>query len=485
MQTRAAIDEKLAKFVDMKVIPRQYHDLIKDFVCPRLELEKFTKSDFIRTVLATPELMSFLQNLPQYALSRFFRCSEGLISRLLREPRTTSAPMTRGRPKLLSDERELEIVKWIEERCAAKEWPTTTAFKQRVLAALEEENKNITPSTQYFYDLQSRLMDGRFCVKSASEMDPERFAVSKEDVQSYFNELERLGLKDIHPKLIINIDETDFGASKSGRQKPQKVIVPVDFKGSPVFKASEERRFITCLAATTASGILLTPGLIANRQYECDDAPSCSFSAYCLRYFSPKALVSRDIFCDFIVNSIIPYVKLTRMSLGLEPDAPAVVIFDGHKSHLSELLKAKTAEAGILLVLLPPHSSHLLQPLDQVIFRRMKHEFAQFGPIPGLTKMSSSLERVWASYQATDVRHVIFSSWRQTGLVPVVQGGRCVRIELDSGRVLEGNKMNHGEVPNEHSRGEKVKDSKFGALNEDEYLIFGARQCPLCCQPLD
>ena len=138
MQTRAAIDEKLAKFVDITVIPRQYHDLIKNFVCPTLELENFTKSEFIRMVLATPELMSFLQNLPQYALSQFFRCSEALISRILREPGTTSAPMTRGRPKLLSDERERAIVNWIEERCAAKEWPTTTAFKQRVLAALEE-----------------------------------------------------------------------------------------------------------------------------------------------------------------------------------------------------------------------------------------------------------------------------------------------------------------------------------------------------------
>lgn len=485
MKTRAAIEAKLLKFIDIQTIPHQYHDLIKDFVCPALEVENFTKSEFIRMVLATPELMSFLQNLPQYVLSKFFRCSEALVSRVLREPAAATAPMTRGRPKLLSEERELAIVKWIEDRCAAKEWPTTTAFKQRVLAALEEENKNITPSTQYFYDLQSRLMDGRFCVKSASEMDPERFNVTKEDVRSYFSELQRIGITEIHPKLIINLDETGFGASKSGRQKPQKVIVPADFKGSPVFKASEEKRFITCIAATSASGILLTPGLVANRQHECDDAPSCSFFAYCLRYFSPKAFVSRDIFCHFIVNSIIPYVKLTRASLGLTSDAPALIIFDGHKSHLSELLKAKTAEAGILLVLLPPHSSHLLQPLDQVIFRRMKQEFSQFGQISGLTKISSSLERVWAAYQATDVRHLILASWRRTGLIPVVEAGRCVRIDLNVDVVLEGDKMNHGEEPNEHSRGRKVEEPKFGPLNEDEYLIFRARQCPLCCQPLD
>ena len=115
----------------------------------------------------------------------------------------------------------------------------------------------------------------------------------------------------------------------------------------------------------------------------------------------------------------------------------------------------------------------------------MKQEFSQFGQISGLTKISSSLERVRAAYQATDVRHLILASWRRTGLIPVVEAGRCVRIDLDVDVVLEGDKMNHGEEPNEHSRGRKVEELKFGPLNEDEYLIFRARQCPMCCQPLD
>ena len=65
------------------------------------------------------------------------------------------------------------------------------------------------------------------------------------------------------------------------------------------------------------------------------------------------------------------------------------------------------------------------------------------------------------------MRHVIFAIWRNTGPVLVVQVGRCGAIELDSGSVLEGNKMNHGEVPNEHSRGQKIEDPKFGPVNED------------------
>lgn len=486
METRRSLDEKISKHVDMTVLPQQYHATIKDFLAPTLDLGSMTKSDLIRRVCATKELMCFLRKFPQTTLASFFRCSTALLSRIFCEPPTPSGqykPLTRGRPKLLSDEHEQAIVEWVRQRCEQRDWPTVAAFKERVLVALEDENRHITPSVQYFYDLQERLMGGLFCVKSASGMEVERFAVRKEDVLGYFEELERLEITKINPKLIINIDETGFGASKSGRIKPQKVIVPIDFQGSPVFKASEEKRFVTCLAATNAYGYLLTPGLIADRQYDCQDAQQCSFFGYCLRYFSPKAFVSKDIFGHFVMKSIFPYIMESRREMQ-DPEAPAVILFDGHKSHLSDVLNAKCAAAKIMLVVIPPHSSHLLQPLDQLIFYRMKREFSQFGKINGLSKISSTLERVWASYQACSVLHVVHASWRHTGIVPVLTSGKCTRVQLNKDIVLENSKLNHVEEPNEHSRGRRAEDAIYGALNEDEYLIYDAKQCPLCCQPL-
>ena len=70
-------------------------------------------------------------------------------------------------------------------------------------------------------------------------------------------------------------------------------------------------------------------------------------------------------------------------------------IFDGHKGQLSSPMNALCAEQKINLVVLPLHSSHLLQPSDQLIFRRMKQESGQLGVIRTLTNVSSTLERVW------------------------------------------------------------------------------------------
>jgi hypothetical protein len=52
------------------------------------------------------------------------------------------------------------------------------------------------------------------------------FNVKIENIVQHFANLEELEISHISPHLIINLDETGFGTSKSGRQKSHKVIVP-------------------------------------------------------------------------------------------------------------------------------------------------------------------------------------------------------------------------------------------------------------------
>lgn len=51
-------------------------------------------------------------------------------------------------------------------------------------------------------------------------------------------------------------------------------------------------------------------------------------------------------------------------------------IHDGLIAHISEILFAQCAERNIQIVLIPPHSSHLVQPLDQGAFRSMKSKYS-------------------------------------------------------------------------------------------------------------
>ena len=49
-----------------------------------------------------------------------------------------------------------------------------------------------------------------------------------------------------------------------------------------------------------------------------------------------------------------------------------LLLFDGHKSHICPDVRRWAVENNVILFLLPPHSSHKLQPLDVSCFGPLK-----------------------------------------------------------------------------------------------------------------
>lgn len=56
---------------------------------------------------------------------------------------------------------------------------------------------------------------------------------------------------------------------------------------------------------------------------------------------------------------------------------PAVLILDNHESHLTLKLIRKAREEQIELYGLPPHTTHITQPLDVCLFRPLKAKFSE------------------------------------------------------------------------------------------------------------
>jgi hypothetical protein len=54
-----------------------------------------------------------------------------------------------------------------------------------------------------------------------------------------------------------------------------------------------------------------------------------------------------------------------------------LLILDGHESHLNQDFKDYCKENNILTLCMPPHSSHILQPLDMVCFLPLKRKYSQ------------------------------------------------------------------------------------------------------------
>jgi hypothetical protein len=67
------------------------------------------------------------------------------------------------------------------------------------------------------------LLRSDFVVRGAQPLEEDCLNVKIEDIVQHFANLEELEISHISLHLMINLDETGFGASKSGRQKPARL----------------------------------------------------------------------------------------------------------------------------------------------------------------------------------------------------------------------------------------------------------------------
>ena len=74
------------------------------------------------------------------------------------------------------------------------------------------------------------------------------------------------------------------------------------------------------------------------------------------------------IFQDYLKNHFIKHVP----NIGVEN---IVIFYDGHKSHVCGPLIEWANENKIILYVLSPHTSHLLQPLDVGMFGPLKKAY--------------------------------------------------------------------------------------------------------------
>jgi len=56
---------------------------------------------------------------------------------------------------------------------------------------------------------------------------------------------------------------------------------------------------------------------------------------------------------------------------------PRLLILDGHGSHVTKEFMSLCLQNNVFLLYLPPHTSHVLQPLDLSVFSPLKHAYRQ------------------------------------------------------------------------------------------------------------
>jgi hypothetical protein len=119
---------------------------------------------------------------------------------------------------------------------------------------------------------------------------------------------------------------------------------------------------------------------------------------------------------DWLLNHFIPHI------IGRTVEQYQMLILDGHGSYLTTEFDCTCSENNIILICMPPHFSHLLQPLDVSCFAVLKRQYGQlvekqmrdgFNHVNKLDFLTVFLEARTAAYKPETIRN----GFTVTGLV--------------------------------------------------------------------
>ena len=207
---------------------------------------------------------------------------------------------------------------------------------------------------------------------------------------------------------IWNADEASFPlCAMSG-----KVISIRNLKNVYAITADTKEQ-ITALCAISAAGDALPPmHIFPGTRFKYNPMLNCVDGA-CFGH-SPTGWISTELFYGWIANHFAKRVSVR----------PVVLLVDGHSSHIDIHTSKFCRENNILLYCLPPHSSHLTQPLDVSFFKPLKSAWGKAcnsycATNPGFQvtkhKFAQVFHEVWLSSTRMST---IENGFRESGICP-------------------------------------------------------------------
>lgn len=185
-------------------------------------------------------------------------------------------------------------------------------------------------------------------------------AFNKYTVQLFFDNLKTIMTREqITPDCIYNADETGVTTA----HKPQKIIAKKGQKQVSKATSCERGSLVTVLCTISASGNTIPPFLIFPRariqDYMTRGLPIGADAAV-----NPSGWMTHENFEKYLQH----FVNYSRVN----KDHKCLLILDNHDSHISPKGLNICKENGVMLLTIPPHTSHKLQPLDTNVFGPFK-----------------------------------------------------------------------------------------------------------------
>ena len=227
----------------------------------------------------------------------------------------------------------------------------------------------------------------------------------------------------IDPRHTYNMDEKGFMIGIVGRSK--KIFSRRMWEKKEVRASLQDGNcaWITLLACICADGSALPPSLIyqaANKGIQSswvDDIQAGEHSVFITS--SPSGWTNNDIGLAWLEQVFDRCTKeKTRRSYRL-------LILDGHGSHITMDFINYCDKNKILLAILPPHSTHTLQPLDVAMFKPLSTVYSAelssyLHTSQGLVsiKKGDFFPLFWKAWETSFKESTILKSFEATGISP-------------------------------------------------------------------
>ena len=306
--------------------------------------------------------------------------------------------------------------------------------------------------------------------KLQEKLDSNRQASEDQNrVLEYFQKLQKtIEDEGIIPEDIWNMDETGF---RIGIGKDQLIVTKR--KRAHLFSMPENRESATAIEAISAGGSYIPAFLILSGQVHMSNW-----------YQQPEledetiiALSSTGYSNDEISLKWIQHFNKYSRPTGLK----RLLILDGHSSHHTIEFIEFCESHKIILFAMPPHLTHLLQPLDVVVFQPLKHYHAKaldlivrdgvvnitklefLGCIQGIRKQAFKKTTILSAFKKTGI-----SPWDPQLVLKVLASRAPARTP--SPPTLSNNDSSNFSTPHNLRQINKVADKLDSFMQQDETL---------------
>jgi hypothetical protein len=320
----------------------------------------------------------------------------------------------------LSPQQEAELVKYIEE-LTARHIPPTREMIRNFASSVAQKPVSESWVTRFINKYSIHLIS-----QYSTGMDANRHnADSYTKYKLYFDLLQaKIAKYNVDAEHTYNMDEKGF---MIGVTTGTKHVFSRRMWEKKEVKASLQdgsRAWVTLIACVCGDGSALPPGLL----YESANSTVQSSWVEEIKPGVHSVLVSSSLSGWTNNNVGLAWLKqmFNRFTKAKARRKYRLLILDGHGSHVTMDFINYCDQNRILLAILPPHSTHTLQPLDVVMFKPLSTAYSKeltthLHNSQGLTviKKGDFFHLFWKAWMSTFTQELIFRSFEAMGISPL------------------------------------------------------------------